>query len=390
MITRFMSRSRVIILYLQKGTCEQMIGLSDLEKSRYSRHLLLPEVGAPGQQRLKESRVLVCGAGGLGAPVLLYLAAAGVGTIGVVDFDNVERSNLQRQIVYDDADVGASKAERAARRLQNLNPDITVNVHAVRLTEDNVEQLIAPYQVLVDGTDNFATRYLISDAAALADKPYVYGSIYRFEGQVSVFQPESGPCYRCLFPEPPAPDAVPNCAEAGVLGVLAGTIGSIQATECLKLLLNTGQPLIGRLMLYDALSMSFDVLKVSRNPQCPLCGESPVINRPQETNVSCNANSKVQLVAPSEFDRLRQQSEVTLVDVRSKGEYAAGHLPEARLIPVNELEANLHQLNPNSTILLYCRSGQRSGMAGELLLQNGFKSVYNLAGGLLARTGEDW
>lgn len=367
-----------------------MTGLSDLERTRYSRHLLLPEVGLEGQQRLKESSVLVCGAGGLGAPVLLYLAAAGVGTIGVVDYDNVERSNLQRQIVYEDADVGASKAVRAGQRLQQLNPEITVNVHDKRLGEENIEQLLKPYNVVVDGTDNFSTRYLVSDAAALAQKPYVYGSIYRFEGQASVFHPPHGPCYRCLFPVPPAPDAVPNCAEAGVLGVLAGTIGSIQATECLKLLLNLGQTLAGRLMLYDAMSMSFDVLNVSRNPQCPLCGESPVINRPKETNVSCNANSKVSLVAAAEFDRLRQQPEVILVDVRSKGEYAAGHLPEAKLIPVNELEANLHQLDPASTILLYCRSGQRSGMAGDLLIQKGFKTVYNLEGGLLARTGEDW
>lgn len=368
-----------------------MIGLSELEQKRYSRHLLLPEVGTEGQIRLKNSRVLVCGAGGLGAPVLLYLAAAGVGTIGIVDFDNVERSNLQRQIIYDETDIGRSKVECSARRLKSLNPDIVVNVHNIRLSESNVQEVIELYEVVVDGSDNFSTRYLLSDAAALARKPYVYGSIFRFDGQVSVFDPPAGPCYRCLFPVPPAPDAVPNCAEGGVLGVLAGTVGSLQATECLKILLKRGQTLSGRLMLYDALSMAFDILSINANPDCPLCGSNPSIKRAVEMTINCSPNSEsVKELDTEAFDAKRKESGVILVDVRNAGEYAQGHLSEARLMPVNELPNTMDQLDRNATILVYCRSGMRSAKAAQLLMDSGFSKVFNLKGGLLARQGEDW
>ena len=369
-----------------------MIALSDQELERYSRHLLLPEVAMDGQARLKNSAVLVCGAGGLGAPVLLYLAAAGVGTIGVVDFDVVERSNLQRQIIYADADVGASKAECAATRLQRLNPEITVRQHELRLSQDNVANLVSQYDVIVDGTDNFATRYLVSDAAALAKKPYIYGSIYRFEGQASVFYPPHGPCYRCLFPSAPAPGAVPGCAEGGVLGVLAGTIGSIQATECIKILLAAGQSLVGRLLLYDALSMRFDVLKVNRNPACALCGDLPVITRALEEVMPCAPADKE--LACAEFEQLRHNlNSAILVDVRSEAEFLLGHIGGALHIPLGELDAKIDQLSSDQTILVYCRSGQRSGSAVEMLRRKGFSSSFSLRGGLLARqreTGEQF
>lgn len=358
-----------------------MSELSPSENQRYSRHLLLPEVGKEGQQRLKTAHVLVCGAGGLGAPALMYLAAAGVGDIGVAEFDTVERSNLQRQIIYADSDVGKPKADRAVTRLRELNPDISLTVHGDRLSQDNVENIVKQYDVIVDGTDNFSTRYLLSDAAILANKPYVYGSIYRFDGQASVFKSQ-GPCYRCLFPVPPAPDAIPNCAEGGVLGVLAGTIGSIQATECLKLILGCGESLHGRLLLYDALSMQFDVLSISKDPKCPLCGDNASIKKPVETIVMCSSRE----VPPEQFEHLRFKDNCQLIDVRNPAEYNMGHLPEARLIPLPELESSLTQLDPQQIILVYCRSGMRSGQAAELLTKRGFSRVYSLAGGLLARS----
>lgn len=379
-----------------------MYNLSPAELNRYSRHLLLPEVGMEGQERLKRAKVLVCGAGGLGAPVLLYLAAAGVGTLGVVDYDHVERSNLQRQIIYCDDEVGLSKADRAVSRLEQLNPHISLDRHALHINQDNIEPLVAQYDIIVDGTDNFSTRYLVSDAAALAKKPYIYGSIYRFDGQASVFSPPQGPCYRCLFPTPPAPDAVPNCAEGGVLGVLAGTIGSIQATECLKLILGRGESLAGRLLLYDALAMQFDVLLIDKNPDCPLCGTEPTITRAMETVAACsssmqelqNSAAEEQSLAPkdlspAQFESMRTEAvDVRLIDVRNPAEFQLGHLKDAELMTLNELQSHIHKLKKDQTILVYCRSGMRSGQAASILRDCGFLKVYSLAGGLVARGRE--
>ncbi len=354
--------------------------LSKSELNRYSRHLLLPEVGVEGQERIKKARMLVIGAGGLGSPVLLYLAAAGIGTIGVVDFDRVDLSNLQRQIIYRDADVKASKVERAAAHANELNPEITIVQHDFKLSSENALDLFAQYDLVIDGSDNFATRYLVNDACVLTDKPNVYGSIYRFEGQASTFVHEGGPCYRCIFPTPPPGDAVPNCAEGGVLGVMAGTIGCIQATEALKIVLNQGHSLVGRLLLYDALAMKFDTVTISRDPDCPVCGNNPNITALQDIIVTC---SSIAISAIDLDTKIKSGDNILLLDVRTPEEVAICRLPGSINIPIADLTNRLQELDPKSEIIVYCKSGARSAKAAELLTQQNFPTVKNLQGGIL-------
>lgn len=365
--------------------------LTDLEKQRYSRHLILPEVGMEGQRRLKGARVLVVGAGGLGSPSLLYLAAAGVGTLGVIDFDNVDLSNLQRQILHSTDEIGNQKTASAERRIKCLNPEVDVEVHDDRLSVDNGLKVIEKYDIVVDGTDNFSTRYLVNDACVLLGKANVYGSIYRFEGQASVFFSPQGPCYRCLFPNPPAPDAVPNCAEGGVLGVLAGVIGAIQATEAIKLILDHGDSLMGRLLLYDATDMRFESLKVSRNKSCPICGDSPTIRELSQTAISCSAqepsitDAQVPAITPEQLSsELKNNPSLKLVDVRNKEEYELCRIENSTLIPLPELSSRIGELERGEPVVVYCRSGNRSRKAAKLLLSQGFTNVRNLEGGILA------
>ena len=360
---------------------------------RYSRHLLLPEVGVAGQKRLRRSKVLLVGAGGLGAPTALYLAAAGVGEIGLVDVDEIELSNLQRQVLYTSADVGRPKLEAARDRLEALNPGVRVVTHPGRLTAQNALDVLRPYEVVVDGTDNFPTRYLVNDACVLLGKPNVYGSIYRFEGQASVFDATKGPCYRCLYPEPPPPDLVPSCAEAGVLGVLPGLIGMVQATETVKLLLGTGEPLIGRLLLYDALAMRFRELRLKKNPTCVLCSpnatQKGLIDYPAFCGVPAAgapvAGDGLPEVSPEELHaELAGDDPPMLVDVREPNEWDIVHLPEAHLIPRAELPDRLNELTGARRLVVYCRTGGRSSQATRLLLDLGFSNVRNLTGGITA------
>ncbi|HTZ61892.1 MAG TPA: molybdopterin-synthase adenylyltransferase MoeB [Thermoplasmata archaeon] len=363
------------------------------ELRRYSRHLLLPEVGVAGQKRLRRSKVLLVGAGGLGAPTALYLAAAGVGEIGLVDFDEVDLSNLQRQVLYTTADLGRPKLDAAKERLEALNPGVTVTRIAQHLTSETALDVLRPYDVVVDGTDNFPTRYLVNDAAVLLGKPNVYGSIYRFEGQASVFDARRGPCYRCLYPEPPPPDLVPSCAEAGVLGVLPGLIGMIQATETIKLLLGVGEPLIGRLLLYDALAMRFRELKLKKNPTCVLCSptatQKGLIDYPAFCGVpaagTAPAASGLPEVSPVELAaELASADPPFLLDVREPNEWEIVHLPNAHLIPRGELPDRLNEITGAREVVVYCRTGGRSSQATRLLLDLGFQNVRNLAGGITA------
>jgi len=360
------------------------------EIARYARHLVLPEVTIEGQRRLRRSSVLLVGAGGLGSPAALYLAAAGVGRVGIVDFDLVDESNLQRQILHDTGWVGRSKLESAADRLAALNPYVRVETHPVALTRDNALPLLARYDVVVDGTDNFETRYLTNDACYFLGKPNVYGSVFRFEGQASVFWPDRGPCYRCLFPEPPPPGLVPSCAEGGVLGVLPGVVGGIQATEAIKILLGVGEPLVGRLLLYDALALRFDELKLPRNPDCPLCSSRATIHELQDYPAFCGTGrgqekEPVEEITPRELRRrLDAGEELDLVDVREPHEWAICRIGGARLVPLGTLAARLHELDSARTCVLYCRSGARSARASEVLRQAGFRRVLNLRGGVLA------
>jgi len=360
---------------------------SQAERLRYSRHLILPEVGIEGQRRLKRARVLVIGAGGLGSPVSMYLAAAGVGTIGLVDFDNVDLSNLQRQILHSTSGVGSSKLKSAEERLGALNPEINIVLHETRINQDNACSIIEQYDLVIDGTDNFSTRYLVNDACVILKKPNVYGSIFRFEGQATVFEPGSGPCYRCLFPYPPPPEAVPNCAEGGVLGVVAGTIGLIQATEALKLILGLGQGLRGKLLLYDAIEMRIDRLQIARDPQCPVCGDNPTITTVSEITFSCatGEDDKAIDISPVELNnRLTAGDTVFLLDVRNQEEFDLCRLQQSTLIPLRELEDRLSEINRSQEIVVYCKSGGRSKIATNLLLENGFPTVQNLSGGILA------
>jgi sulfur-carrier protein adenylyltransferase/sulfurtransferase len=364
--------------------------LSQDEVLRYSRHLLLPEVGLEGQERLKAARVLCVGAGGLGSPVALYLAAAGVGTLGIVDFDVVDATNLHRQILHFTPDVGRPKLASAAEKLRAVNPSVAVEPFETRLTSDNALELVRRFDLVVDGTDNFPTRYLVNDACVLAGRADVYGSVFRFEGQVSVFGAPGGPCYRCLYPEPPPPGLVPSCAEGGVLGVLPGLIGVMQATEALKLLLRLGDPLVGRLLVVDALAMQFRELRLRRDPRCPACGPHRTITRLVDEAASCDARAPapagaaVPEIAPEELKRRLDAGEALLVlDVREPHEYRICNLAE-RLVPLGELPGHARELDPARPIVVYCRTGVRSARAAALLLGMGFRDVRNLAGGIHA------
>lgn len=372
-----------------------MTELSNTEKQRYLRHLILPEVGEKGQLKLKNASVAIVGAGGLGSPVALYLAAAGVGRLGLIDFDSVDLSNLQRQVLYAVSDVKKSKSETARDKLLALNPEIEVSSHKMRLSAANVMETLADYDLVVDGTDNFETRYLINDACVLSSKPNVYGSIFRFEGQLSVFCTTTGPCYRCLFPVPPEPDAVPNCAEGGVLGVLAGVIGTLQATEAVKLILGEGQPLIGKLLLYNALDMDFQKLAIKRKRDCPVCGEQPTITRPADLSISCanpveRASTSGGDMHGSDIDVVdvakilkERANEILLLDVRNDNEVAFCKIEGSKHIPLNELPTRFNELDKNAETYIYCRSGARSRNAVEYLKQNGFTSLRNVRGGIL-------
>jgi adenylyltransferase/sulfurtransferase len=369
-------------------------GLSPDEIERYRRHLALPEVGMAGQQRLRSSSVLCVGAGGLGSPVLLYLAAAGIGRLGVVDFDAVERSNLQRQIVHRTADVGRAKTESARQALTSLNPEVEVVLHEVRLACDNALDLLRPYDVVVDGTDNFPTRYLTNDVCVLLRKPNIYGSVFRFEGQASVFAPHlGGPCYRCLYPEPPPPGAVPSCVEAGVLGVLPGMIGLIQATETLKLVLGIGQPLIGRLVLVNAWEMKFKELKLRRDPRCPVCGESPTITRLIDYEQCCGGDLRSVAETPADEEVSVQEMKqaladprlgIRVLDVREPAEHAIASVAGVALLPLSQLPQRCQELDPRQSYYLCCKSGVRSLKAMRLLRERGFRQVKSVRGGITA------
>jgi sulfur-carrier protein adenylyltransferase/sulfurtransferase len=370
--------------------------LSNEEIRRYSRHLIMPEFGMEGQRRLKESSVLLIGAGGLGSPLALYLAAAGVGRIGLVDFDVVDESNLQRQIVHGSSTLGVRKTESARKRLLDLNPHIEVNTYEEQITSENAFALLGPYDVIVDGTDNFPTRYLTNDASVMLGKPNVYGSIFRFEGQATVFYPkEGGPCYRCLYPEPPPPGLVPSCAEGGVLGVLPGVIGTIQATEAIKLLTGIGETLIGRLMLYDALAMRFRELKLRRNPDCPVCGDHPTVTELIDYEQFCGimpepaqADHSYEITPIEVAAWLRRDERPFLLDVREPNEWEIGHLPGAVRISVNELQGRMNELDTARELVVYCRSGVRSGRAVDMLRTAGFRKVKNMTGGILRWSDE--
>ncbi len=370
------------------------------EIQRYSRHLIMPEVGMAGQRRLKAARVLAIGAGGLGSPLTMYLAAAGVGHLGLVDFDVVEFSNLQRQVLHSTADVGRKKLDSARDRLHGLNPEIEIMLHEVTLTAENALDILGPYDIVVDGTDNYPTRYLVNDACVLSGKPNVYGSIFRFEGQASVFDARRGPCYRCLFPEPPPPGLVPSCAEGGVIGVLPGIIGTIQAVETVKLILERGDPLIGRLLLFDALAMSFRQVRILKSPDCPICGPEPSIDRLIDYDQFCGLpgreaearNAAAQARWEIEAGELRAQldrGDVTLIDVREPHEWEIAHIPGARLVPLSALPDRLAEIPQTGDIVLYCHVGRRSMRALEFLRDNaGFTRVKSLRGGIDAWAAE--
>ena len=364
------------------------MALSQEEILRYSRHLLLPEVGKAGQEKLKRSRVLCVGAGGLGSPLALYLSAAGVGTLGLVDFDVVDASNLQRQILHGTSDVGRSKLASAREAVLRVNPHVDVVLHDTRLDSSNALGILRGYDVVADGTDNFPTRYLVNDACVLLGKPNAYGSIFRFEGQASVFGAPGGPCYRCLYPEPPPPGLVPGCAEGGVLGVLPGLLGTIQATETLKLLLGIGESLAGRLLLVDALSMRFREMKIRRDPACPVCGENPSIRELVDYEAFCGApplDESEFAMSVHELTRMRDAGEDLLVlDVRNPDEWAIGHLDGARLLPLPFLPDRLRELDPAQRTVVLCHRGIRSAQAVHFLRGQGFPRVRNLTGGIEA------
>jgi adenylyltransferase/sulfurtransferase len=358
---------------------------------RYKRHLTLPELGFEGQQKLLDARVLLIGAGGLGCPLAQYLAAAGVGTLGLVDYDVVDLSNLQRQVLYTTHDVGRPKAEVARERILALNPDVKVEVHALRLASDNALRLFADYDVVVDGTDNFPTRYLANDACALTGKPNVHGSIFRFEGQATVFDARRGPCYRCLYPEPPPPGSVPSCAEGGVLGVLPGIVATIQATETIKLVTGIGEPLVGRLLQYDALEMRFQEFRLTKDPGCPLCGTAPTITELVDYEGFCGVPAHdrgepaLREKSAAEVAAMRSRGDAfLLLDVREPHEHATASIAGARLLPLGSLEAQLEALAPwrQRTVVVHCHKGGRSAKACKLLAARGFGDVWNLGGGI--------
>jgi len=364
--------------------------LNNEERVRYSRHLTMPEVGIDGQRRLKAAHVLCIGAGGLGSPAALYLAAAGVGTIGIVDFDDVDLSNLQRQILHGTKDIGRSKLKSAQDRLRDANPNIEVELHECRFSSENACELVARYDLVVDGSDNFPTRYLSNDVCVFARRPNIYGSIFRFDGQSTVFAPHlGGPCYRCLFPEPPAPGTIPNCAEAGVLGVLPGIIGMVQAIEAIKLILGVGEPLIGRLLHFEALKMKFRELKLRRDPQCPVCGDAPTITAPIDYEQFCGIAADVPAISVHDLKRKRDVREaIQLIDVREPFEFEIARIDGAKLIPLGQLANRLHELKRNGQTVVHCHTGMRSAQAVQMLRQTGFTNVYNLEGGIDAWANE--
>ncbi|MEU8273796.1 adenylyltransferase/sulfurtransferase MoeZ [Microbispora bryophytorum] len=364
------------------------------EVRRYSRHLIIPDVGMAGQKRLKNAKVLCVGAGGLGSPALLYLAAAGVGTLGIVDFDVVDESNLQRQVIHGQSDVGRLKAESAAASVREINPLVNVIIHNVALTTDNVMDIFSGYDLIVDGTDNFATRYMVNDAAVLLGKPYVWGSIYRFDGQASVFWAEHGPCYRCLYPEPPPPGMVPSCAEGGVLGVLCASIGSIQVNEAIKVIAGIGEPLVGRLMIYDALEMRYRDVKVRKDPECPLCGKNPSITELIDYEAFCGTLSDEaqqaaagSTITAAELEAMRERGEdIMIIDVREPNEYEIVNIPGAVLIPKGEFlnGSALETLPQDKKIVLHCKSGARSAEVLAVLKNAGFSDAVHVGGGVLS------
>ncbi len=374
---------------------ERDVILSESELARYSRHLVMPEVGLEGQKKLKASSVLIVGVGGLGTPSAMYLAAAGVGRIGIVDFDVVEKSNLHRQVLYSEKDIGRSKAEVARERLIQINPNIDIELHKVRLDSSNALSILKDYDVILDGTDNFPTRYLVNDACVLLGKPNVYASIYRFEGQASVFFAKKGPCYRCLYHEPPPPGAVPSCAEGGVLGVLPGIMGSIQAAEAIDLVLGKGTPLIGRLMLFDALDMKFKEVKLRKDPNCSVCGANPTVTKLIDYEAFCGFKEErrelelgSEISAPALKQVLDRAGEVVLLDVREPFEHQICRIEGSKLIPLGQLRMRVNELDPADDIVVYCHTGVRSAQAAKVLKGLGFSKVTNLKGGIRAWTIE--
>jgi len=369
----------------------EAVTLNNDEILRYSRHLIMPEVGMEGQQKLKAARVLCIGAGGLGSPLALYLAAAGVGTLGIVDFDVVDYTNLQRQIIHTTADVGRKKLDSAADKLKAINPFLNLRTFETKLSSENALALFNEFDIIADGTDNFPTRYLVNDACVLTGKPNVYGSIFRFEGQASVFGTEEGPCYRCLYPEPPPPGLVPSCAEGGVLGILPGLVGVMQATEVIKLILGKGEPLIGRLLLIDALGMKFRELKLRKNPDCPVCGKNPTVTQLIDYNEFCGIRGEEKPVETGVVEmqveelkrRLDAGEDLFVLDVREPHEYQICNIG-GHLIPLGDLPKRVSELDSSREIVAHCRSGVRSAKAVNFLQQAGFKKVHNLAGGILA------
>jgi sulfur-carrier protein adenylyltransferase/sulfurtransferase len=366
--------------------------LSKEEVLRYSRHLIMPEVGMEGQLKLKQAKVLMVGAGGLGAPLGMYLAAAGIGRIGVVDFDVVDHTNLQRQIIHGTKDVGRKKLDSAADTMLDINPYVQIDRFDAALNSENALEIFREYDMVVDGTDNFPTRYLVNDACVLLKKPNVYGSIFRFEGQATVFAYPGGPCYRCLYPEPPPPGLVPSCAEGGVLGILPGLIGIVQATEAVKLILGTGEPLVGRLLLYDALAMRFRELKLRRNPECPACGDHPTVTKLIDYQEFCGFGRGQEEVVETAGDieptevkqKIDRGDSFVLIDVRETHEHQICNIPYAKLIPLGELPKRVNELNTTDEIIAHCKSGMRSAKAVDFLKQAGFKRVRNMKGGILA------
>ena len=372
------------------------LALTHEEVARYSRHLIMPEVGMEGQLKLKAARALCIGAGGLGSPVLLYLAAAGVGTLGLVDFDEVDYSNLHRQIIHGTPDVGRSKLDSAKARINALNPEVEVVTHEMALSSENALGLFADYDLVVDGTDNFPTRYLVNDACVIGGKPNVYGSIFRFEGQASVFATKDGPCYRCMFPEPPPPGLVPSCAEGGVLGILPGVVGMLQATEAIKLILGVGESLVGRFLLFDALKMRFRELKVRKDPDCPVCGEHPTVTQLIDYEQFCGIAPTATAAATSSTEdadeatveelktRLDRHESFLLLDVREPQEFEICRIPGSVLIPLGDLPSRLFELEGRDDMIVHCKSGVRSGKAVKLLREAGYSKARNLKGGILA------
>ncbi|MDR3710920.1 MAG: molybdopterin-synthase adenylyltransferase MoeB [Capsulimonadaceae bacterium] len=368
------------------------IALSNDEILRYSRHLIMPEVTLDGQKRLKAAKVLCIGTGALGSPISMYLAAAGVGTLGIVDFDTVDFTNLQRQIAHRTEWVGKPKLDSAEATIKGINPNVNVVKYETMITSDNAFDIMKDYDVIVDGTDNFQTRYLVNDACVLLGKPNVYGSIFRFEGQASVFYAKDGPCYRCLYPEPPPPGLVPSCAEGGVFGVLPGVIGSIQAVEAIKIILSAGKPLIGRLLLFNAMALTFKELKLRKNPECPICGENPTVTALIDYNEFCGvgrgneiaAAAAAQEITPLELKaKLDRGDDFELIDVREPYEYAIAKIPGAKLIPLSTVPSRLDDFDRNKEIVLHCKSGKRSAQAQHTFIEAGFKNVKNLTGGIL-------